>query len=163
MNNRNLFGFFVANSIAGSMANSLREQRMEMAEQLANITTEEELSVEVEGFLSDDDVEGAYEYLNSRFNMEIIDAAQNQKDYAYSLETLLEMRKEKYLPFYERIGRKMPEYLASITADTLCEMLGVENLNIVDKTQNSEAVTKAGTILLVAVVVITIFAIISVV
>ena len=163
MNNRNLFGFFVANSIAGSMANSLHEQRMEMAEQLANITTEDELSVEVECFMSDDNAEGAYEYLNSRFNMEIIDAAQNQKDYVYSLETLLEMRREKYLPFYERIGMPMPECLSSITADVLCEMLGVENLHIVDKAQKSEAVTKAGTILLVAVVVITIFAIISVV
>lgn len=163
MNNNGLLRFWAANSIAGSMANSLQEQRMEIAEQLVNITTEEELSVEVEGFLSDDDVEGAYEYLNSRFNMEIIDAAQNQKDYVYSLETLLDMRKDKYLPFYEKIGMPMPECLSSITADVLCEMLGVENLHIVDKAQNSEAVTKAGTILLVAVVVITIFAIISVV
>ena len=160
MNNRNLFGFFVANSIAGSMANSLQEQRMEMAEQLANITTEEELSVEVERFMSDDNAEGAYEYLNSRFNMEIIDAAQNQKDYVYSLETLLEMRREKYLPFYERIGRKMPEYLAYINADDLCNLLGVKNMHIPDKTDDK--VSKVGVILLVIVIAFVLLAIIAV-
>ena len=142
------------------MANSLHEQRMEMAEQLANITTEEELSVEVECFMSDDNAEGAYEYLNSRFNMEIIDAAQNQKDYVYSLETLLEMRREKYLPFYERIGRKMPEYLAYITADDLCDLVGVKNLHIVDK--RDDAISHIGKILLVTIVVIVLLAIISV-
>ena len=159
MNNRNLFGFLVANSVAGSMANSLHEQRMEMAEQLANITTEEELSVVVESFMSDDNAEGAYEYLNSRFNMEIIDAAQNQKDYVYSLETLLEMRREKYLPFYERIGRKMPEYLAYINADDLCNLLGVKNMHIPDKTDNK--VSKVGVILLVTVIAFVLLAIIA--
>ena len=160
MNNNDLLRFWVANSIAGSMANSLQEQRMEMAEQLANITTEEELSVEVESFMSDDNAEGAYEYLNSRFNMEIIDAAQNQKDYVYSLETLLEMRREKYLPFYERIGRKMPEYLAYITADDLCNLLGVKNMHIPDKTDNK--VSKVGVILLVTVIAFVLLAIIAV-
>ena len=160
MNNRNLFGFFVANSIAGSMANSLHEQRMELEKKLEHITTEETLLAEVESFMSCEDVDGAYEYLNSHFKEEIVDAAQNQKDFVYSLETLLEMRKDKYNPFYERIGRQMPEYLSSITADDLCDMLGVENLHIVDK--RDDAVSHIGKILLVTIVVIVLLAIISV-
>ena len=115
MNNRNLFGFFVANSIAGSMSHSLREQRQELELQLAHVTAEEILSEQVELFMASEDIDGAYEYLNTCFNEEIIDAAQNQQDYVYSLENLLEMRKDKYNPFYERIGKKMPEYLSSIT------------------------------------------------
>ena len=36
------------------------------------------------------------------------------------------------MPFYEKIGRKMPENLSAMTADKLCSMLGVENLHIED-------------------------------
>ena len=160
MNNRNLFGFFVANSIAGSMSHSLREQRMELEMQMAHITTEEILSEQVELFMASEDIDGAYEYLNTCFNEEIIDAAQNQQDYVYSLETLLEMRKDKYNPFYERIGKKMPEYLSSITADDLCDLVGVKNLHIVDK--RDDAISHIGKILLVTIVVIVLLAIISV-
>ena len=160
MNNRNLFGFFVVNSIAGSMSNSLREQRMELEMQMAHITTEEILSEQVELFMASGDIDGAYEYLNCHFKDEIFDAAQNQQDYVYSLETLLEMRKDKYTPFYERIARQMPEYLSSITADDLCDLVGVKNLHIVDK--RDDAISHIGKILLVTIVVIVLLAIISV-
>ena len=161
MNNRNLFGFFVANSIAGSMSHSLREQRQELELQLAHVTAEEILSEQVELFMASEDIDGAYEYLNTCFNEEIIDAAQNQQDYVYSLETLLEMRKDKYNPFYERIARQMPEYLSSITADDLCDLVGVKNLHIPDKTD--EKISRAGIMILVAVVAIVALAVISVV
>lgn len=36
------------------------------------------------------------------------------------------------MPFYKRIGIDMPDQLQNITADRLCEMLGVENLHIID-------------------------------
>lgn len=36
------------------------------------------------------------------------------------------------MPFYTRIGMDMPEQLKNITADQLCEILGVENLHIID-------------------------------
>lgn len=47
---------------------------------------------------------------------------------------MLKRKKDKYNPFYEKIGMTMPENLASITADKLCEVLGVENLHIIDST-----------------------------
>lgn len=54
------------------------------------------------------------------------------KPIIYSLETILKKKKDKYTPFYEKIGMQMPENLVSITADKLCRLLGVENLHIID-------------------------------
>ena len=102
-------GYVAGSSISKGIANNLRKQREEMEKKLAHITSEEVLA-------------------------EIIDAAQNQTDYIYSLETMLKRKKDKYNPFYEKIGMTMPENLASITADKLCEVLGVENLHIIDST-----------------------------
>lgn len=159
MNNKNLFGFFIANSIAGSMADSLRKQRMEHERKQKHVVLEETLTSDIQLFMSCNDVEGAYEYLNSHFNDEIIYAARHQNDYVYSLETIIEMRKDKYNPFYKRIGREMPEYLAFITADDLCEMLDTKNLHIVDK--SDDKVSKLGICLLVVFLGILVLAIIS--
>lgn len=127
-------GYVAGSSISKGIANNLRKQREEMKKKLAHITSEEVLAAEIAKFLLSENRNGAYEYLNSHFNEEIIDAAQNQTDYIYSLETMLKRKKDKYNPFYEKIGMTMPENLASITADKLCEVLGVENLHIIDST-----------------------------
>ena len=127
-------GYVAGSSISKGIANNLRKQREEMEKKLAHITSEEVLAAEIAKFLLSENRNGAYEYLNSHFNEEIIDAAQNQTDYIYSLETMMKRKKDKYNPFYEKIGMTMPENLASITADKLCEVLGVENLHIIDST-----------------------------
>ncbi len=138
MDNKDLLnagaGYVAGSSITRGVADSLRRQREEMEKKLAHITSEEVLSAEVAKFLLKEDKKGAYEYLNDHFNEEIIDAAQNQTDFIYSLETMLKKKKDKYNPFYEKIGMPMPENLAAITADELCQILGVENLHIIDST-----------------------------
>ena len=125
-------GYAAGNSIARGIAGNLRRQREEMEKKMAHITSEEVLSAEVAKFLWKEDKIGAKQYLDDHFSEEIIDAAQRQTDYIYPLETMLKRIKDKYSPFYERIGMPMPENLASITADKLCQMLGVENLHIND-------------------------------
>lgn len=127
-------GYTAGRSITSGIANNLRKQREEIEKKLAHITSEEVLSTEIAKFLLDEDKNGAYEYLNAHFKEEIIDIAQNQKNYIYSLETMLKKKKDKYNPFYEKIGIPMPQNLASITADKLCQKLGVENLHIIDST-----------------------------
>ena len=127
-------GYVAGSSISKGIANNLRKQREEMEKKLAHITSEEVLAAEIAKFLLSENRNGAYEYLNSHFNEEIIDAAQNQTDYIYSLETMLKRKKDKYNPFYERTGMPMPENLAAITANELCQILGVENLHIIDST-----------------------------
>lgn len=143
MDNRDLLnavtGYVAGSSIARGVTGSLRRQREAMERKLAHITSKEVLSAEVAKFLLSEDRNGAYEYLNARFNEEIVYAAQNQTDYIYSLETIIRMRKDKYNPYYERIGMRMPQTLASITADRLCGMVGVENLHIIDSTDGKSS------------------------
>ena len=138
MNNEDLLnagmGYAAGHSIARGIAGNLRRQREEMEKKLAHITSEDVLSAEVAKFLLKEDKTGAKQYLDDHFSEEIIDAAQHQTDYIYSLETILKRTKDKYNPFYERIGMPMPENLASITADKLCQMVGVENQHINDST-----------------------------
>lgn len=138
MDNKDLLnagaGYLAGSSITRGVADNLRRQREEIEKKLAHITSEEVLSAEIAKFLLKEDKDGAYQYLNDHFNEEIIDAAQRQTDFIYSLETMLKKKKDKYNPFYEKIGMPMPEKLASITADKLCQILNVENLHIIDST-----------------------------
>lgn len=136
MDNRDLLnagiGYVAGNSIMNSAIRNLRKERERIAERLAHITDEKTLGMETAKYILSEDRDGAYEYLNSHFNEEIADACLNQKEFGNSLETIIRKRKEKYMPFYEKIGRKMPENLSAMTADKLCSMLGVENLHIED-------------------------------
>lgn len=143
MNNRDLLnaasGYVAGNAISNNVVSALRKQNEELSRKLAHTLSEETLSAEIAKFILSDNKQGAFEYLNSHFNEEIVDAAQNQKDYIYSLETIIKKRKDKYMPFYERIGMEMPEQLKNIKADELCKILGVENLHIIDSTDGKSS------------------------
>lgn len=138
MDERNLInaasGYVAGNTVSNSIINNLRKYSEEAERKLAHWTSEETISAEIAKFILSDNKQGAFEYLNAHFNEEIVDAAQRQKDYIYSLETIIQKRKDKFLPFYQKIGMDMPEQLKNITADQLCEILGVTNLHIIDST-----------------------------
>lgn len=125
-------GYVAGNAVSNSILNSLRKDSEEAKRKLAHWTSEETISAEIAKFILSDNKQGAFEYLNAHFNEEIVDAAQSQEDYIYSLETIIQKRKDKFLPFYQKIGMDMPEQLKNITADQLCEILGVTNLHIID-------------------------------
>ena len=127
-------GYVAGNAVSNSVINNLRKYSEEAERKLAHWTSEETISAEIAKFILSDNKQGAFEYLNAQFNEEIVDAAQRQKDYIYSLETIIQKRKDKFLPFYQKIGMDMPEQLKNITADQLCEILGVTNLHIIDST-----------------------------
>ena len=127
-------GYAAGNAVSNSVINNLRKYSEEAERKLAHWTSEETISAEIAKFILSDNKQGAFEYLNAHFNEEIVDAAQRQKDYIYSLETIIQKRKDKFLPFYQKIGMDMPEQLKNITADQLCEILGVTNLHIIDST-----------------------------
>ena len=126
--------YAAGNAVSNSVINNLRKYSEEAERKLAHWTSEETISAEIAKFILSDNKQGAFEYLNAHFNEEIVDAAQRQKDYIYSLETIIQKRKDKFLPFYQKIGMDMPEQLKNITADQLCEILGVTNLHIIDST-----------------------------
>lgn len=136
MNNNDLIRaasrYVAGSAITSGVISELRKCREETERKLAHFTTEETLRTDIAKFILLDNKQGAFEYLNAHFNEEIIDAAQNQNDYIYSLETIIQKRKDKYMPSYQKIGIDMPEQFQNITADQLCEILGVENLHIID-------------------------------
>lgn len=125
-------GYVAGNVIANNVSGNLRRLHEENAEKLRYYIPEETLSSEIAKFLLMGKKEDAFEYLNANFNMEIVHVAQHQKNYIYSLETMVKKRRDKYAPFYNRIGMDMPEQIQSMTADKLCEILGVTNLHIID-------------------------------
>lgn len=133
MDNKDLMnaaaGYAAGNAVARSISNNLQKQIDEMQRKNAQTLTPEVISGEVAKFLLDENISGAYEFLNSHYKEEIIYAAQHQTEYVYSLSKILDMRKEKYLPYYEKISMPMPEKLSTLTAESLCDLLGVENLH----------------------------------
>lgn len=139
-------GYIAGKSISNNINSNLRNLSEKYARMNAAYSSLKTLSTEVGRLMLEGDEESALKYLNSHFSTEIIFDAQNQKDQIYSLETLIKMRKAKYLPLYERIGKEMPESLRDMTADGLCEMLGIENLHIIDSLdgKSSPSHTKEG-------------------
>lgn len=125
-------GYVAGNVVSRTLVSEIKRLHEDTTRKLAHITPEEALSAEIAKFILSDNKQGAFEYLNSHFNEEIVDAAQNQTDYIYSLETIIKKRIVKYMPFYQRIGMSMPEHLKNIKADQLCEILGIANLHIID-------------------------------
>ena len=61
----------------------------------------------------------AYEFLNNSLKAEIIHDCQNQTSVTTHFTDLIEQRKAKYRPFYQKIERSMPDSIENLTADTL--------------------------------------------
>lgn len=108
------------------------KRKKEHEKRTSHETKEDVLSSEIAKYLLNGNREGALEYLNARFMDEIIDDCQHQEVRNFSLDTVLVKRKNKYAPFYMKIGKTMPENLLSITSDELCNVLGVKNLHVND-------------------------------
>ena len=56
----------------------------------------------------------------------MIHDCQNQKEFTTHLSELIQCRRDKYSPFYEKIGMQMPEDLETMTAEDLCFVMSVE-------------------------------------
>ena len=139
MDNR-LKGYIAGNAIMGTVVGDMRRKRLDYERRSVHQMKEETLNAMVAKFLMNDDADGAFELLNDYFMDEVIDDCQHQADRNYSLETILVKRKAKYNPFYERIGKPMPEKLSALTADELCSKLGVENLHVKDSRRNKDII-----------------------
>lgn len=136
--------YLIGNAVMGNAAHEMRRTREDYQRRSAHQRKDEELSTAAAKFLLSDDAEGALDYLNESFMDEVIDDCRHQDDRNYSMETILVKRKAKYLPYYERIGKPMPEKLANLTADELCAMLGVKNLHKKDSRGNKDIIPYKG-------------------
>jgi len=133
-------GYLAGQAVGGSVANEMRRKREDFEERSKHEMNVDDLSATVAKYLLRKDKEGAWKYLNERYMDEIVDDCQHQDDRNFSLETILIKRKEKYAPLYDRIGIAMPDNLSYITADELCQILGVENLYMEDSDNEDDPI-----------------------
>lgn len=137
MDKKNLYnaarGYFTANALAGSVASELAAQNRREAIKLAQITSfyahylsEKQISDKIGHYMFCRNIGAAYEFLNNSLKAEMIHDCQNQKEFKTHLSDLIEQRKVKYLPFYEKIDRAMPDFIKHLTAEELCSIMNVD-------------------------------------
>lgn len=137
MDNRNFYkaatGIMVANALAGSIASEMAAQRRQEALRLAQINSfyshylsEKQLADKVGRYLFCKNIGAAYEFLNTSLKAEMVHDCQNQKEFTTHLSELIEQRKDKYRPFYDKIEKTMPDFLEDMTAEELCSIMSVK-------------------------------------
>ena len=72
------------------------------------------------------DVDKVYTFLWKSLLNEIIHDARNQKEFKSHLSDLIEQRRVKYRPFFDKIGREMPIELAELKPEEICTVLSVD-------------------------------------
>lgn len=126
-------GYVVGNAFSKALISNLDKELEEIRRKKGNTTSVEVLSAEVAKFLLAENKQGAFEYLNEQLTKDLISLAQNQRVLTCPLDTMIKQQYSKYLPIYKRVGMDIPDNLRSVTADSLCKMLGVQNLHIADR------------------------------
>ena len=128
-------GYWTANAVIGSAASKMAELNREQEAKLLEMTrfhshylSESQLAAKVGRYILYKDVVGAYEFLNRSIRNEIIHDCQNQKEFKTHLHALIEERKEKYRPFYQKIDMPMPTVIDEMTAEDICSIMGVQLL-----------------------------------
>ena len=137
MSNQDLYGaarrYVAANAVIGSAASKMAQLNREQAAKVAEITrfyshykTDNDLADQVGRFMLLNRSYEAFSYLNTSLRNEMVHDCQNQKEFTTHLPELIESRKAKYRPFYEKIGMEMPEDLDTMTAEDLCFVMSVK-------------------------------------
>ena len=137
MSNQDLYGsarrYIAANAVIGSAASKMAQLNREQEAKIAETTrfyshykSENELADQVGRYILLKMIADAYLYLNNSLRSEMIHDCQNQKEFTTHLPELIESRKLKYRPFYEKIGMEMPADLETMTAEDLCVIMGMD-------------------------------------
>ena len=136
MSDRDLYNSFgrymVANAVLGGAAAELSKINREEAAKLAearlfnsHYMTESELADKTGYSLMVYGVDETYEFLWKSLLKEIIHDARNQKEFKSHLSDLIEQRRKKYRPFFEKIERDMPIELAELEPEEICTVLSI--------------------------------------
>ena len=137
MNNHDLYnaarGYWTANAVIGSAASKMadlnRQESAKFAEMAlfnSHYLSEKQLADKIGNYILYNDLVGAYEFLNRSLKNEIIHDCQNQKEFTTHLSELIEERKDKYRPFYQKIDMSMPAIIEDMTAEGICDIMSVE-------------------------------------
>lgn len=137
MNNQDFYNatrrYIAANAIIGSAASEMARLNREQAAKIAEIhsfnahyKSAKELADQVGRYMLLNRAADAFTYLNNSLRNEMIHDCQNQKEFTTHLSEQIELRKDKYRPFYAKIEMEMPEDLETMTAEEICLMMSVE-------------------------------------
>ena len=125
--------YMITNAVIGSAASKMAQLNREQAAQIAEIhrfyahyKSDKEIADQIGRFMLLNRSAEAFSYLNNSLRNEMIHDCQNQKEFTEPLPELIASRKEKYRPFYEKIGMEMPMDLETMTAEDLCLIMSVE-------------------------------------
>lgn len=128
-------GYLAGRAIVNNAAFELRKYNEKIEEDLkffANYLNEAQLSDKIGNCIISNDIDAAYGFLNNSLKHEIVHDCQNKKKFELELADLIDMRRNKYMPFYAKIQREMPDYLKNISAKELCDTMGVELISYND-------------------------------
>ena len=125
--------YMITNAVIGSAAFKMAQLNREQAAQIAEIhrfyahyKSDKEIADQIGRFMLLNRSAEAFSYLNNSLRNEMIHDCQNQKEFTTHLSELIQCRRDKYRPFYEKIGMQMPEDLETMTAEDLCFVMSVE-------------------------------------
>ena len=125
--------YMITNAIIGSAASKMAQLNREESAKIAEIhrfyahyKSDKEIADQVGRFMLLNRKAEAFAFLNNSLRNEMIHDCQNQKEFTTHLSEQIELRKDKYRPFYEKIEMEMPEDLETMTAEEICLMMSVE-------------------------------------
>ena len=125
-------GYMVTNAVARNAACELAEINRKEALEIAKVTsfnahykTEKQLANKIGACLLTRSLTSAFDFLNQSLRAEIVHDCQNQTAFTAHLSELIEMRKDKYRPFYQKIEMQMPSDLEELTAEQICSIMSV--------------------------------------
>lgn len=132
-------GYVAGNAMAKNLSRSLQAQLDELDRKKQSLSKEldwweenfppkEKISETVAKYILSDKKDEALGYLNGKLLGEMVEAAKAQDKFEIPLAEKISRSLDKYGPFYEKIGSPVPENLRSVTAEGLCDLLGVELL-----------------------------------
>lgn len=122
-------GYVAGNAVTNNVIHNLRKYSEEHKEFFENHLTEEQLTESITKYILANDYDSAFEFLNNHLNNEIVYACSRQKEFIKPLSELIEMRRSKYMPFYKKINREMPQQIKEMTAEKICSIMGVEQVS----------------------------------
>ena len=157
-------GYISGKVISNNLNNEIKKQIDAIEEWKSHHPFPETINESLSKFILSKDFDCGYKYLNGLVTEEYVHYAQHQKDSQFAIERLVRMVKSKYIGYYARLQKDMPDELASIDAQKLCDAVGVPILRTVDATDSKfkeERIARGeerstASIVLCAIVIITV-------
>ena len=123
--NSMISGYVAGNVISKTVSNNLQKYIDETEEWLTHHPQPDDINGPFSKYLLSNDIDGGNKFINDWMMEELVHYAQHQEKLASYLGDLIDKVKVKYSPYYARMQRTMPGEFANMTAQSLCDAVGV--------------------------------------